>query len=102
MSSEELGYSLFRRLVMIVLLSGSVGLLAAQYVVRGGEGTPLAVEQSAADKAERITVYVVNARKTFLSVTPLPQRLRINGTATRLSDWRRRQFPVHNQDKPQP
>ena len=37
--------------------------MSAQYTVRGGEGTPLAVEQSTADKAERITVYVVNGTK---------------------------------------
>ena len=33
MSSEELGYSLFRRLVMIVLLSGSVVFLSVSALV---------------------------------------------------------------------
>ena len=56
--------SLFYRLLLFsCFLFWGAGKLSAQYTVRGGEGTPLAVEQSTADKAERITVYVVNGTK---------------------------------------
>ena len=44
--------SLFYRLLLFCcFLFGGAGKLSAQYTVRGGEGTPLAVEQSTADKA---------------------------------------------------
>ena len=56
--------SLFYRLLLFsCFLFWGAGKLSAQYTVRGGEGTPLAVEQSTADKAERVTVYVVNGTK---------------------------------------
>ena len=55
--------SFFYRFLLLCCLLGGANTLSAQYTVRGGEGTPLAVEQSTADKAERITVYVVNGTK---------------------------------------
>ena len=56
---KNLFWTLF---VWICLLNGA-GTLSAQYMVRGGEGTPLEIEQSSADKAERLKVYVVQGSR---------------------------------------
>lgn len=56
---KNLFWTLF---VWICLLNGA-GTLSAQYIVRGGEGTPLEIEQSSSDKAERLKVYVVQGSR---------------------------------------